>query len=244
MSGGRIWERGSGIYAASEIHYLISPYRNSNNRLLIWHHGADGETMAIEPGNSARTNAINVVHRLVDAGYSVLSCDFGGANTWGNDTAMSRITDAVTFAGTRGLRTDKIALWGESMGHMNVYNWAHRNGSKVAAVMGTIGVCDAQDAYDNAGQAVVMDAAYAGNWAGNAATRDPKQITNVVSGLHWRIYYASDDSVVPAAAAVSLASALGKSNQAVNMGTGDHSDTPLGAIDPGRIVAFINAGAW
>ena len=200
--------------------------------------------MALVPGNATRLNSITLARRLVDAGYSVLSCDFGGSHTWGNDTAMSRITDAVTWAGTLGYRTDKVGLWGYSMGHLNLYNWAHRNATKVACLIGYIPASDGQDAYDNAGVAVEMDAAYAGGGAANASARDPKQITNVVSGLPWRAYYSSDDTTVPAATVTGLASSLGKATQAVNLGAGGHDDDVAANIDPGAFLAFIDAGNW
>lgn len=246
MAVGRFSTMGTGVYAPAEIHYLIRPGRGWNRRIILWHHGAGGETLAIVTGNAARLNSIALVRRLVSAGYSLMSCDFGGANTFGNDTAMSRITDAVTYAGTLGYDTDKVGLWGESMGHMNVYNWAHRNPTKVAAIIGMIPLCDAQAVYDGdiGGLASDMDAAYGGNWAGNASTRDPKQILGIVSGLNWRIYYASDDPLVPAADAVALAAALGKSSQAFNMGPGGHDDDPVATVDPASFVGFFEAGAW
>ncbi len=249
-------ERGSGVVGASQVHYFFSPIDRVkrpavDRRLCLWHHGAGGETSFLDPVfKSSRQNLQAFVRALVAANYCVLAADFGGAHTWGNDTAMGWMTDAVDWAGTVGCRTDKVALLGESMGALNCYNYAHRHragnadGIEIACVQVTIPACDGNEVYAESGVSVQMDAAYpVGGWAGNDTERDPLQLAAADPiTVPWVGYYATDDVTVNGPKAATLAALLPQGSAIA--GTGGHTDAAYAGITPAAYVAFVDAGDW
>jgi pimeloyl-ACP methyl ester carboxylesterase len=239
----------------AEQYVLIQPKRGATGRLVLWHHGVGGETQFVVPGwattatpgtSDVRANLHNnLLAPLIDRGYTVLSCDFGGGATFGNDPNLARIDDALTFAAAKGLTTTRVGLLGESMGSASVFLWASRHLAKVAAIATylTIGDWDYVYAHNIAGQAAAMDTAYTspntpvGGWTANSPTRNPtsEQVYGqlVAAGLaaHWRGYYASDDPIGTPAQVIALASLLGVPDHAIDLGAGGHTDAPLATVD-------------
>lgn len=216
-----------------ELYYLWEPVRGARNnrRVILFHHGAGGETMIIEPTISARNNLRVILRELIKQGYALLSCDYGGANTFGNSLNQTRISNALTWAGNKGFKTDKVGLIGESMGHQCLYVWGANNQSKVAALVGYIPGCDLDRTYSlQSGFATLMDAAYSpSNWSANSATKNPVNLAAPSWAEHWLGFYASDDPIYGAQGldVQNLADHIGNSTAAVNTGPGGHSDAGL-----------------
>lgn len=237
------------VTANSEFYYILQG-RGKPDRAILWHHGAGGETTMYEP-IYGQLNGRALFDRLVKAGFTIVCADFGGENTWANTANQTKITQAVNWLGTIGCRTDKVGLWGLSMGFLCLSAWARNNTSKVAALAGTIPAANGQWIYSNsslAGVGGVMDAAWSGNWVANGKpTTDPSVIYASLTSFPVSLWYASDDNVVGSSTATSLATSIngaGGNATAISMGTGGHTDTPLAAVDSAAFTLFFEQGNW
>lgn len=258
MSGFAI-EHMVGGATAGESQYLLTPLLINPTRCIIWHHGAGGETYWLEPKNEpALTQHQRLMRALLNAGYAIYSGDFGtpASHRWGNDHNMGRLDAAWTYLTGRGFGS-KLGLWGTSMGHLSLFNWAHRNIAKVACGVGTIGVTDADWTFNNlAGINVNMNAAYdgtgnnlpTGQWAGNKATRDPMLITGVaatVGTVPWKLYWSAGDTYVGGQTqADALAARLGVNAASIQSGSSGHADSGLSGIASSDFVAHFNSASW
>lgn len=251
------WQYDFNASVASERQWLILPSRFSTPQstpVVMWHHGAGGETYWIEPKNGAAgllPEHHAIFNALLARGFALYAADFGtpADNRWGNDHAMSRLDSADTWLTAAGF-TKKRVLMGTSMGHMTVFNWAHRNIAKVSALVGLIPVTDAAWVFTNyAPAAAPMNAAYngtgtnlpTGNWAANAATRDPTQLgASVVGAIPARFYYAADDTQVGDSVGNSETLAALSSNWDAIAGTSaGHTDASLAAVDEHALARWL-----
>lgn len=129
---------GVGQYAAGEAHVMYLPYgyrRDATKRVIVWCHGAGG-TYAVGPQEQA----------LAAAGFPMIACDLAPAQSWGSDASLSRVTDAWTFAkANMGVKTDKMLLWGGSMGTLTALLYALAHPADVAAVGCALPIVDPDD---------------------------------------------------------------------------------------------------
>lgn len=180
--------------------------------------------------------------RLADRGFAVVSTDMGGADTWGNATAITRVgqswTKVKTDARTTGnVATDKMLLIGTSHGGMNALEYARANPANVAAVVTIVSVIDAQDIQTNnrAGLAAAINTAHGGNVPD---ARNPADNAAAYAALNipTRQYYATDDAVCLPAIAEAFATAAG--TELVSLGAVGHSGYPA-VLDAGDIADFL-----
>ena len=233
--------------ANGELYYVVAG-RGIPSKAILWHHGAGGETTLYAPEYN-QVNGRKLIDRLVAAGFTIVAADFAGANTWGNASNQTKITAAVNWLSTIGCRTDKVGLWGTSMGFLCLAAWARNNATKVANLAGTIPCANGQWAYDNSSSlAAAMNGAWSGNWQTNGKpTTDPLTIASSLKPFPVRLWYASDDTLVGSTTATALATAInsgGGSASAVSMGTGGHTDTPLAAVNSEAWTLFFEQGSW
>jgi pimeloyl-ACP methyl ester carboxylesterase len=102
---------------------------------------------------------------FVDAGFAVLVPDCAGSATFGSDAAQTALGAAVTWGLAQpGVKTDKVILFGTSMGTLTALNWARANPTKVAGYVGTLPAANMSDIHDNnrSALATVIEAAYGG----------------------------------------------------------------------------------
>lgn len=130
---------------------------------------------------------------LLAAGYTIIQ-PWCGAN-WGHPTNVSpaasgpagrglaAITDARTYAGTLGLPTTRVHLYGDSMGGLNALAWALANPTRVAGLwadqpvtslgymwdLGTFYRASIESAWGTTGRANVLAAASAADPVQNYA---------------------------------------------------------------------------
>lgn len=229
---------GLGGYAASENHAALVPRghrADQSKRVVLSCHGSGGtaQTWAWTDVNSYPIN-----QWLARVGFPVLSCDFGGTNTWGNDTSRTRVGDAFTFAQSKlGVKTDKVLLFGASMGTLTALNYARANPTKVAAIALALPITDLVDAHDNRGFTAVTETAYGGTAAYNAAKAAHNPATNTadLAGIPIKLWYTTDDPYAWPATVAAFDSALGSAD-AVSIGTGGHSTAGL---DPSAVADFF-----
>lgn len=212
-------------------------------RGVIFSHGAGGNE-AVPFGSTQSTN-VSAVMREVASIYPVLSCTFTGQQHWGNDAALTALTDAVNFLkGTFGAKTGKVLLIGQSMGHLHIANWARANPSLVAGIVGILPVSDLNDLVTNnrGSTAAAINAAYGGAYSEstNGPTKNPANYaaTGLV-GIPWRGYYASDDTLVLPGTVTGLASSIGSTATATSLGTGGHADGPVANVDIAQLLTFL-----
>lgn len=151
-------------------------------------------------------------------GFSDLAgfgADLGGLSTWGNDDLINAIDDLIAWAGTNyGTRTDRVALYGTSMGGCSL-NWVWRNLEKVAACAYTIPVVSLKGIHDRnpLGIGEFVELAYGTNqqYLDALPTHDPSYpvpaslLSRIADRIH--IWYSADDNVI-AASEVEAFSAL------------------------------------
>lgn len=129
--------------------------------------------------------------------YGFLAIDDAGAQTWGDDAAMGRIDDALTFLTSQGYNASKVGLVGWSMGGINALNWIKRNPSKVACACLFAPLVDLDYAHTTI-DPVNVDAAYGGNYAANAPghkVADERATFRNICPI--QIYHAINDAVLP-----------------------------------------------
>lgn len=151
----------------------------------------------------------------------------GATNPWGNPTAVARIASGRTYLQGIGARAGKIALLGQSMGHVAAMNYAAANLANVACVLSSMGVADLDHIHSQSAYLASINTAYGGSWsqAANGATSNPltQAQAGKYAGLPWRGYVGSADTVAPPAQAQALAAAIGSSASLVQIGGADHS---------------------
>lgn len=134
--------------------------------------------------------------RWASAGLVGICGDFGGTNTFGNDTSQARIDDGWAHVKAQfDCADDKVVLVGQSMGGADVLNWARRNLASVAAIALLVPAVHVDYLYDNdsGGLASDIDAAFGGNWAASEPEYDPINFADEFVGIPGQIWSSSDD---------------------------------------------------
>lgn len=120
---------------------------------------------AVEPFTPAQASWLMPLAAL---GHPILATDLGGPMTWGNDTAIARITEAKAYLhSAMGAKTGKIILACMSMGAAGGLAWAGANPSLVSAVIGVSPVGNITDIWTTnyTGWAATIDTCYSGGWS-------------------------------------------------------------------------------
>lgn len=181
---------------------------------LIMCHGflADGTQFYDRPGQE-----IKVARAAAEADLVGFAPDLGGLSTWGNDDFINAVDDVIGWAGTTyGTRTDRVALYGTSMGGCCL-NWAWRNLEKVVAVALTIPVVSLDGIHDRnplgIGQFVQEAYGTAQQYEDALPTHDPSYPTNadLIATIsdRVRIWYSDDDNVIAASEVLAYSAATG-----------------------------------
>lgn len=234
---------GISLIHTAENYVLMSPKsRGVAKPGIIYSHGA-GELCAgfmTQPRGAIYT-------ALVMAGYTVLSCDNGGAQTWGNDTAVGRIDEAYTFLQSRaGVLPGPVVVIGQSMGAQNSLIYTKTNPSKVKCCIGMIPVIDVTDIRTNnrGGLQATIDGCYSGGWseATYGATKNPATIAAAggYAGRRIQLWYGDTDVLCLPALAASFVSASGCEGHVISGGHAESTMTET-AIPPASIISFIKA---
>lgn len=239
-------EKGAYFTAEQSLAVLPKAHKFDNTRMgVIYAHGFGGDALEGRDAVS-KTGLYNILDVIADNGNPVVACDFGG-QIWGNDTAIARMTSAVAFLkGALGAKAGKVALIGQSMGHVTVMNWAAQNMAQVACVVGNIPVCDLQDIYGQATYTASINAAYGGSYvdSSNGVAHNPLKMANAAqfAGLPWKGYTIADDVVATYAKVGAMGTAIGATASVVTLaGTGGHDWPTVAKIDPQAVLAFLKA---
>jgi predicted esterase len=236
-----------GTEAGSAVTHLA--YRADNTRpAVLWAHGRGGSGV----NETQIADNFRVMNGVSCGNYPILSMDMGGQTTWGNDTAIAKVTDAKTYAqGTLGGKAGKVLLWGGSMGSLVVLNWAAANPTLVAAVACALPANSLVDLHDNnrGGFKTEIETAHGtgvlASFVGNATAtaHDPtQQAANLIS-FPIKLWYSTDDTTVVPSTVTAFQTAVntaGGNCQIQSMGAIGHTIT---AIDETQVLRFFQANA-
>jgi pimeloyl-ACP methyl ester carboxylesterase len=210
---------------------------------VLYCHGAGGTARGIT--DPALVGSFRLAHAIAGR-YPLLSCELGGPSTWGNDLAIERVGIAVDrLQRVHGARAGRVFLVGVSMGNLSAMGWAQRNVDRVAAIVGILPASDLDDlhANDRFEVAAKIDEAYGHPYdePADGPARNPTAFARRLAGVPARLYYSTGDSAVPPATVIALAEAIGPSATAVAVSDLEHSEAAVAAIDPGDLLAFLDA---
>lgn len=231
-----------GEYQAGEGAVTCRPHDQSTRRGVIFCHGAGGSALNALFLTDVPAQA-KLVRALADSGHTVLAGDFGGSQTWGNDTSLARVGQAVThLTALSGVLSGKVHLVGISMGGLVALNYAKANPTLVASVTAIIPTVDIPAAYDAdiSGAAALIDTAYGGTYVDD----DQKADHNPV---HWgplessfvptKVWHASDDPWCPLASYQAFAATPNAT--LTDVGALGHSDAAIAASPINEIEDFL-----
>lgn len=172
-----------------------------------------------------------------------------GLYNWGHDDTVATdqaIDDAIVWAAaTYGTRTDKVGIYGTSMGG-TCLGWCWRNPGRLTAAAFTIPAVALQGIHDRnpLGLASFIETAY-GGLAGLVAaypTHDPSHPNNTAQlaaiADRIRVWYSSNDTVIAPAEVTAFAMATGI--EATNAGAVGHSM----AFDQQPVLDWLIPRCW
>lgn len=163
--------------------------------------------------------------------HSFLSIEAGGTSTFGNDTAIQAIDQAVAWSEAQG-RVGPFLLVGCSMGFMDLMAWARTHQAKVAGVIGITPATNLSEARasNRTGHQAAIDAAYGGLYdpVVHGPTHDPMQYAAQLN-FPIQLFAAADDAVTLLTDVQNFA-ALAPNASVVNLGnSGGHAKASVDA---------------
>lgn len=217
---------GTGGYHTGEKHVVITPATGAGRGLplAIVCHGSDS-TGANYYTNPAHRADLDI---LASTGFVVMCIDHGSPtkpDNWGNDTAIARIDEAITWAegAPWHCSTSRVAVLADSAGGPTALGWAWRNPDRIGACVLRTAVVDISATHArNALLQALINAAYDGAWAAAAATHDPMLNTDDIVPIADRVrhYYSTTDGLILPADVRALVDATGI--RAIPLGDVEH----------------------
>lgn len=211
----------------------------------LWVHGASGTSLfAIDPlgRQSHLTNTL-----VTGTGCTGLSSDLGGPSTWGNELAMTRMTQAYNRLQLQpGVKPGPVWLVSSSMGAHTSLNWAAQNKAKVKGIISIIPVINPTDIVTNnrMGYAASVNAAYVGGWSESTygAVYNPQTLASAgkLSGIPMLMWYGTLDDLCRPAEALAFAAKPGMDVTLIPIDDG-HVMTAYDKPDHATALAFMRA---
>lgn len=131
--------------ATGENDFVFSPRKQRSGKYgCVLFHGANTTSMGVS--SSGWPSLMRMCAALANSGITIVSPS-NNVDAYGNDTAMSRITSAITLLGTLGCDASKAHLIGVSMGGGTISRYAGLNTSKVASVNALIPMASPTNLY-------------------------------------------------------------------------------------------------
>lgn len=191
-----------------------------------------------------------LTNRIVGDGFCATSDDNGGPQTWGNDSAVTKIASAVTALQARpnAKAGAKVALVSTSMGFQNSLNYTLANPTKVSCLVSIIPVINVEDmrANNRGGVAAAINAAYSGTYSDAAvgATKNPYnyRANSLIANIPMLLFYGSTDALCLPTYTQQFAAAAPTMRTAIQV-TGGHEDITYRNVDYNQILLFLNTYA-
>lgn len=203
---------------------------------VVFCHGANESATIAYADNAQRA-----IMRGVGLNATVHVGDLGGTNTWGNDTAIARVEDAVTYLRSGWGQGGPVVLVGISMGNLSAMAYALANPDDVAAIASVIPALDLNDLVTNRGMGAAINPAYGGayNDGTDGPTHSPVLFAADLPAVPIKLWYASDDPLCVASTVTAFVAAR-PSTVTVNVGALGHSDAAVAAAVDG-VVDFVDS---
>ncbi len=134
----------------SELSALYIPrVPDPQRRAVIYAHGANGDGSQTLDTQQQPT-ITRFFGMIAQAGFVVLSSDWGGPQTHGNNTGLSAMESGWTFLKNSGLcATDKVILSGASMGTLSTHRFAKEHPTEVSGITNWIPFVDIENGRTN-----------------------------------------------------------------------------------------------
>lgn len=234
---------------------LIVPRKiKPNQRAIIYAHGANGDAKEILNYTSHSTGLVKFFGQFARAGYVIFASDFGGLQTYGNDTALTAMEAGWTWLQNSGLcATDKVILTGGSMGSLSCHRFAFAHPTQVAGMNLWIPAIDVEQARQNnpSGLRDLINTAWglpAGSYTALDGTTVPAR-GNVLTrateanGIKTHLWYSSGDTVTPGDAVTRYVTARNDPNVTAHLVSTvtDHGNPSISLADPDAALNFFNS---
>lgn len=211
--------------------------RDGQAPVIIYHHGNGGNGW--ESMQAAVFGQYNNIVALVEAGYLVVSGDYGGS-LWGSPYNQNAIDEAIAWAQTIGGRTGKVLMMGTSMGGLAALGFTGRYPAKVSAAIAVIPATNlAASAADPLWPNI--NAAYAGGYSDPIYGLNHSPIVQAQAGLFStmpiRLWYGTTDTVIPPAYAQAFIAAVGPTCVATAL-VGGHAESTSDMVVKAELVDF------
>lgn len=234
---------GVGNVFSGESDVIMRPDSASSKIGVIYVHGAEAEVGGGLTWMKISTRAI-LINAIADAGYTMISADLGGTGTWGNDTAISRITAAKNYLQSMvGVLPGKVILIGQSMGGLNAMVWASKNPNLVQCLIGAIPVVNLTDVYGGGIYTNAINAAYGGTYseASYGASHNPYTFSGngSLNQIPMQIWYGDSDTTCLPQYSSSMASRANMCE--CHSISGGHAESTVAEIDPSVVLSFIKS---
>jgi predicted alpha/beta hydrolase family esterase len=222
--------------------YFKPRIRNTSLPPTLYLHGAGGN--AAEAVGAGGLDAVRTLLREVAAvGYNITTPT--ATQLWGNSTAISRTTDAITWNRSNlGSTNNPVVIIGASHGGTCALRYISDNPGDVACAVLVIPAVDMEDIRntDVLGLRDDIDAAWGVTYpAPLPAGANPAQNTADYLGVPLQIWYATDDPVCSPSSVTAFATATGAEIHSVgNLG---HSNAAIAAVDTQQVIDFIAANS-
>lgn len=240
---------GTGRTVAGELDALYLPRRNSGKRAVVMCHGFGGTALRFA-GYAGTPYQTKLAHLLAAAGLVVVAADFRG-DSMGNDLAADAVNAAWTLAKTNGAASDKVLLYGNSMGHGTACGFTRKYGkASVAAIVGVSPMVNLTAGYAGQYEASVPGAQAAIQTAWGVtypeplpAGADPILDPATHADIPRRLYSSTNDPTVPWADVNAFAGAVAGTTVIQAGSQVAHSDPVMADIDLNTIVDFLRDAA-
>jgi hypothetical protein len=193
---------------------------------------------------TTNTNGKAIADAFLAAGFIIIAAaNTGGVSTWGADAGLNAYTNAYRYARDH-YNLGGIVFYANSMGSIESLNVLARDAIPgVAAWAGTVPTFDLAENHANSLFTAVIDGAYGGDYATNAAGHDPALMDPLAfRGIPmWMLVATDDAAVTPGPNGLALYAAIEKTNPRTKIEvTGNHS-TPQIAASASMIVGHCSA---
>lgn len=242
-------------YVPNEASVLFRPRQPKvSRRAIIYAHGAGGDALQLQDAKTL-ASLVSVAGQIARDPFVVLSADFGGAQTWGNNTALTALEAAWAWLQGSGLcATDKVILAGASMGSLSAHRFALAHPTWVSGMMLWMPALDIEDIRNrNAlGSMDLINTAW-GLAAGSTLATGGAQVptagrpmdhVSTYDTIPTRIEYSTADTVCTSAACDAYAAArTANLTRHVSSTTGDHGNAAIAGMDTAACLAFLESVA-
>lgn len=214
--------------------------------LMLLAHGAGGTAGSWADG-SAQIGASRIATKL-STRYACIAPDWGGLQTFASDVVLTRFDQYIAWAETNlpDVITDKVFIFGGSMGNGTALRCALDRPDQVRAVGAAIPLCDLVTMRDDnrGGSKAVIDTAWGLDSEDPMPSRGDlmtRAEAGELEGLPWKAWSSDFDTLTIWSEVLDMVAAIGTTASAVDTSDFDHSDASIISVNPDDVLDFFLA---